>query len=71
MEPIFLMSCIACGKIVDQWTMIPNCDRCGTNRFKQVQPTAFIKLCWFVNYPRHVAKLLLQDLREKRHEKRS
>lgn len=70
MEPIELLSCAGCQRIVDQWTMFPKCKRCGTKMFRQVRPTKYMILCWFLNQPKHVAKLYLQDLREKYHAKR-
>jgi hypothetical protein len=70
MEPIELLSCVCCGRIVDQWTMIPECKRCKTNRFRAIQPTRFAIFRWFLNEPRHVFKLLWQDLKEKLHEAR-
>ncbi len=65
MEPVDILSCIGCGRIVDQWTMVPFCKRCGTNRFKLINPSAFTVLCWFLNEPKHVFKLILQDILEK------
>lgn len=68
MEPIELLSCIACSRIVDQWTMGPSCTLCGTNRYRKVNPSWFTILCWIWNHPKHVAKLVVQDIKEKCHE---
>ncbi len=65
MEAICLLSCTSCGRIVDQWTMIPKCKRCGTNRFKQVNPGWFVLFCWFMNEPKHAFNLVVQDIKEK------
>lgn len=65
MECIDILSCTACARTVDQWTMLPKCKRCGGKVFKLVQPTKWVLLCWFLNEPRHVVRLIIQDLREK------
>lgn len=65
MEPIEILSCVVCSRVVDQWTMIPKCKRCGMNRFKQIAPTKWAIIQWFISEPKHVIKLLIQDLREK------
>lgn len=71
MEVIEILSCTTCSRIVDQYTMAPRCKRCGTNRFRAVNPSAYILACWFFNNPKHVLKLIAQDIREKYHGKRS
>lgn len=65
MEPIELLSCLGCQRIVDQWTMLRGCERCGGKLFRQVRPSSFLILCWFLNEPKHVLKLILRDIREK------
>lgn len=68
MEPVELLSCMGCQRIVDQWTMLGRCKRCGGHFYKQVRPTWYIKLCWFLNEPKHVAKMYWQDFRERQNE---
>lgn len=62
---IEILACIGCGRTVDQWTMCAGCSECGGKLFKQIAPTKFRLLCWFVNNPKHVINLFIQDLREK------
>lgn len=64
METIDILSCITCGRIADQWTMLPCCAVCRGIRFRLVAPTKFNLLCWFINNPRHVIKLFIKSLRE-------
>lgn len=70
METISILGCTNCGRIVDQYTMIPRCKRCGTNRFRLLKPTVYTLLCWAINEPKHFLGLLKQDIREKYHDKK-
>lgn len=65
MEPIEILSCIDCGRTMDQYTMIYGCPRCGAKLFRLVTPTKFRLIAWFINEPKHVTKLILRDIREK------
>ncbi len=66
MEPIELLRCIACHKILDQWTMVDHAVHvCKVNRFVQVKPGLWHKLCWFLGEPKHVFGLLKKDFMEK------
>ncbi len=65
MENIDILSCIGCGRIVDQWMMLPKCEVCKGIRFRLVAPTKFNLLCWFINNPKHVIKLFIKDLKER------
>lgn len=69
MEPIDILACVTCGRVVDQWTMIPKCKRCGTNRFRLIKPTYWAVFKWFINEPKHVIQLILQDIKEKLYDK--
>lgn len=65
MEPIELLACIGCSRTVDQWTMLGGCKECGGKLFKQIRPTKFRLLCWFLNEPKHVARIIWKDICEK------
>lgn len=63
---IELLACLGCGRTVDHLTMFPNCKRCGSKHFRAIGPSPYILLCWFINNPKHVIKLFIEDLKEKR-----
>ena len=70
MEVVELLSCLGCGRIYDQWSMIPHALRCKRNRFAEITPTWRNKLYWLLNNPRHVIALYIKDFRESFSEKR-
>lgn len=61
---IEILACMGCSRTVDQFTMCYGCVECGGKLFKAIKPTKFRLLCWFFNDPKHVWKLILQDIRE-------
>lgn len=65
MEPIEILSCLGCQRIHDNLTFQPRCPRCNTQYFKRVEPSKWILFKWFITQPKHVIKLLIQDIREK------
>lgn len=67
---IELFSCMGCGTILDQFTSIKGCPKCFTKFVKPVYPTKWVIFKWFLGHPKHVIKLILQDIREKYYEKR-
>lgn len=67
MERIDILACTVCSRIVDQFTMIPQCKRCSNKYFRLVGATWYTLLCWFLNEPKHVTKLFIEDIREKYH----
>lgn len=70
MEPIELLSCLGCRRTVDQWTVGTGCVECSSKLFKQIKPTKFRIVCWFLNNPKHVCRLIAKDFREKWDESR-
>lgn len=65
---IELLACLGCWRIIDNFAYPPLCTVCGSKRTKAVGPSKFNILRWFLSAPKHVMKLILQDIREKCHE---
>lgn len=70
METIELLSCCGCQRIIDHTIFTSNCKRCHSKFFRTIGPSWWILVKWFVFNPKHVIKLLIQDIREKYHDKK-
>jgi len=68
MQPIELMACMGCQIIIDQNIFPIRCPKCGSRFYKAIQPTKITILRWFLNNPKHVLKLVYQDIKDKFHE---
>jgi len=71
MEPIELMACMGCQRVVDQYTFPANCPKCNSRFHKKIKPAKSIILKWVLTHPLHVTKLFIQDIREKYHAYKS
>lgn len=62
---IELMACMGCQRIVDQFTFPASCPRCMSKFHKAVNPSKWVIFKWFLAHPKHVLKLIIEDIREK------
>lgn len=67
MEPILLMACMGCQRVVDQFNFPIHCPRCGGRFYKQIKPSRFNIFRWVITSPKHVLTLIFHDIREKYH----
>ncbi len=65
---IELLKCMGCWRVVDQYTTFTGCSSCFTKFFKQVGPSTFNKMRWFLSNPKHAIKCVRLDLKGKDYE---